>query len=73
MPHAIRIRQTGAPEVLSWTPVEVGEPGCCELIEADRRVRLPDATSFDQSAAMVLQGMAPFALKDAAGAHKALE
>src|ERR1700720_3589427 len=27
------------------------------LIEADRLVRLPDATSFDQAAAMMLQGM----------------
>jgi NADPH:quinone reductase len=27
MPHAIQIRQTGGPEVLKWTAVEVGEPG----------------------------------------------
>ena len=27
MPHAIQIRQTGAPEVLSWTAVGVGKPG----------------------------------------------
>ena len=27
MPHAIQIRQTGAPEVLDWTAVDVGEPG----------------------------------------------
>jgi hypothetical protein len=27
MPHAIQIRQTGAPEVLNWTAVDVGEPG----------------------------------------------
>jgi NADPH:quinone reductase len=27
MPHAIQIRQTGGPEVLNWTPIEVGEPG----------------------------------------------
>jgi NADPH:quinone reductase and related Zn-dependent oxidoreductases len=27
------------------------------LIEADRLVRLPDAISFDQAAAMMLQGM----------------
>src|SRR5208282_1805555 len=27
MPHAIQIRQTGGPEVLSWTPIQVGEPG----------------------------------------------
>ncbi|MGA2812049.1 MAG: quinone oxidoreductase [Candidatus Acidiferrum sp.] len=124
MPHAIQIRETGGPEVLSWTPIEVGEPGSGQvrlrqaaaglnyidlyhrtgyysqplpfvpglegagtveaigqdvrglkvgdrvayagpaggysevrLIEADRVVRLPDAISFDQSAAMMLQGM----------------
>src|SRR5205823_5256602 len=27
MPHAIQIRQTGGPEVLNWTAVDVGEPG----------------------------------------------
>jgi NADPH2:quinone reductase len=27
MPPAIQIRQTGGPEVLHWTPIEVGEPG----------------------------------------------
>jgi NADPH:quinone reductase len=27
MPHAIQIRRTGGPEVLTWTPIEVGEPG----------------------------------------------
>src|SRR5947207_9184736 len=27
MPHAIRIRQTGGPEVLQWEEIEVGEPG----------------------------------------------
>ena len=27
MPHAIQIRQTGGPEALNWTPIEVGEPG----------------------------------------------
>ncbi len=27
MPHAIRIHQTGGPEVLQWEEVEVGEPG----------------------------------------------
>jgi len=124
MPHAIQIRQTGGPEVLQWTKVDVGEPGPgqvrlrqaaaglnyidvyhrtgnysqplpfipglegagtveaigqdvrdlkvgdrvayagptggyseARLIEADRLVRLPDAISFDQAAAMMLQGM----------------
>ena len=27
MPHAIRVHQTGGPEVLNWEEVEVGEPG----------------------------------------------
>jgi len=27
MPHAIQIRQTGGPDVLNWTAVDVGEPG----------------------------------------------
>ena len=27
MPHGIQIRQTGGPEVLNWTAVDVGEPG----------------------------------------------
>ena len=25
--HAMQIRQTGGPEVLNWTAVDVGEPG----------------------------------------------
>jgi NADPH2:quinone reductase len=124
MPHAMQIRQTGGPEVLNWTAVDVGEPGSGQarmrqavaglnyvdvyhrtgyypqplpfipglegagtveavapdvrglkvgdrvayagptggysevrLIEADRLVRLPEAISFDQAAAMMLQGM----------------
>jgi NADPH:quinone reductase len=124
MPHAMHIRQTGGPEVLSWTAVDVGEPGSGQvrlrqaaaglnyidvyhrtgyypqplplipglegagiveavasdvrglnvgdrvayagptggysevrLIDADRLVRLPEAISFDQAAAMMLQGM----------------
>lgn len=31
MPHAIRIHQTGGPEVLQWEPVEVGAPGPGEV------------------------------------------
>src|SRR5258706_1221876 len=124
MPHAIQMHQTGGPEVLNWTAVDVREPGSGQvrlrqaaaglnyidvyhrtgyypqplpfipglkgggveevvgqdvggvkvgggvdfagpaggysevrLIEADRVVRLPDAISFDQAAAMMLQGM----------------
>jgi NADPH:quinone reductase len=124
MPHAMQIRQTGGPEVLNWTAVDVGEPGSGQvrlrqaaaglnyidvyhrtgcypqplpfipglegagiveavaqdvrgvkvgdrvayagptggysevrLIQADRLVGLPDSISFDQAAAMMLQGM----------------
>ena len=124
MPHAIRIHQTGGPEVLKWEEVEIGEPGpdqirlrqeaaglnfidvyhrtglykqelpftpgvegagvveavgpgvtnvkpgdrvayggpigsyaAVRLIDADRVVKLPDAISSEQAAAMMLQGM----------------
>ena len=64
MPDAIQIRQTGGPEVLNWTPIEVGERvayagpigGYSEvrLIHADRPVKLPEAIAFDQAAAMII-------------------
>lgn len=124
MPHAIKIRQTGGPEVLAWESIEVDDPGPGQvrlrqviaglnyidvyhrtgyypqplpfipglegagtveavgegvqnlkvrdrvayagplggyseirLIAADRLVKLPDAISFEQAAAMMLQGM----------------
>lgn len=124
MPHAIRIHETGGPEVLKWEEVTVGEPGPEEirirqeaaglnfidvyhrtglypqplpfvpgvegagivdavgsdvsnikvgdrvtyasqiggyaeerLITAERVVKLPDAVSFEQAAAMMLQGL----------------
>jgi NADPH2:quinone reductase len=124
MPHAIRVHETGGPEVLQWESVAVGEPGAGQvrlrqlaaglnfidvyhrtglypqplpftpgvegagvveavgpdvtalkagdrvayggpvggyaevrLIAADRLVKLPDAISFEQAAAMMLQGM----------------
>src|SRR5438309_7053269 len=31
MPHAIRIHQTGGPEVLKWEAVDVGEPGAGQV------------------------------------------
>jgi NADPH2:quinone reductase len=31
MPHAIRIHETGGPEVLKWEQVEVGEPGAGQV------------------------------------------
>jgi NADPH2:quinone reductase len=124
MTHAIRIHQTGGPEVLKWEEVQVGDPGPGKLrirqaaaglnfidvyhrsglypqrapftpgvegagtvdavgdqvhdfkpgdrvayagpqggyaeerlIDADRVVKLPDEISFEQAAAMMLQGM----------------
>jgi NADPH:quinone reductase-like Zn-dependent oxidoreductase len=38
VPHAIQIRQTGGPEVLNWTAVDVGEP-------ASGQVRLRQAAA----------------------------
>jgi NADPH:quinone reductase len=124
MPHAIRIHQTGGPEVLEWEEIQVGDPGPGQakvrqqaaglnfidvyhrtglypqqlpftpgvegagvvqaigpdvtqvkrgdrvayaggtggyaeerLIDAERLVKLPDAISSEQAAAMMLQGM----------------
>ena len=31
MPHAIRINETGGPEVLRWEEVDVGEPGAGQV------------------------------------------
>ena len=63
--RAIVMHETGGPEVLSWTPIEVGERvayagpigGYSEvrLIQADRLVTLPEAIAFDRAAAMMLQ------------------
>jgi len=124
MPYAIRVHETGGPDVLQWEPVKIGEPGPGQirlrqeaaglnfidvyhrtglyplplpftpgvegagvveavgpdvtnlsigdrvayggpiggyaevrLIDADRVVKLPDAISPEQAAAMMLQGM----------------
>jgi NADPH:quinone reductase len=67
MPHAIRIRQTGAAEVLNWSLFHYIE----------RRDAL--AASAKELFEVVASGKVPihinqrFALKDAADAHKALE
>jgi NADPH2:quinone reductase len=37
MPHAIRIHETGGPEVLRWESVEVGRPGTGEVLVKTRR------------------------------------
>ena len=43
MPHAIQIRQTGGPEVLNWTPIEVGEPGSGQVRLRNQRFALKSA------------------------------
>lgn len=59
MLHAAQSRQTGAPEVLNWTPIEVAEPGWGRCACASGKVRI----NANQR----------FALKDAADAHKRFE
>ena len=81
MPHAIQIRQTGGPEVLNWTPIEVGEPGSGQvrahrLTTAQRRDLLE--ASANELFEVVASGKVRinvnqrFALKDAADAHKGI-
>ena len=40
MPHAIRIHQTGGPEVMRWEEVEVGKPGPGEVLVRNTAVGL---------------------------------
>jgi hypothetical protein len=35
MPDAIQMRQTGGPEVLSWTAVDVGEPASGRVAKSE--------------------------------------
>ena len=86
MPHAIKIRQTGGPEVLNWTPVEVGEPGSGQvrlrqaaagLNYIARREEL-DASAYElfsvvASGKVRINVDQRFALKNAADAHEALQ
>ena len=77
MPHAMQIRQTGGPEVLNWTPVDVGEPGSDQVRLRQRRDSLEAAAKelFEvvASGKVRINVNQRFALKDAADAHKALE
>ena len=55
MPRAIQIRQTGGPEVLNWTPVEVDEPGSGQvrnlgLHHSDHLIRYPKEFSMSRIA-----------------------
>jgi hypothetical protein len=43
MPHAIQILETCGPEVLHWTPIEIGEPGSGQVRCA--RARRPQAST----------------------------
>jgi NADPH2:quinone reductase len=81
MPHAMQIRQTGGPEVLNWTPVDVGEPAFLTRPNLFHYIQRRD--SLEASAKELFEVVASgkvrinvnqrFALKDAADAHKALE
>ena len=41
MLHAIQILHTGGPEVLNWTPIEVGEPGSGQVRLRQAAAALP--------------------------------
>jgi NADPH:quinone reductase-like Zn-dependent oxidoreductase len=54
MPHAIQIRQTGGPEVLNWTPIEVGELGSGQvrLHQAAAALNYVDVSNMSDYVAM---------------------
>jgi NADPH2:quinone reductase len=49
MPHAIRFRQTGGPEVLVWEEVEVGQPGPGEARVRHRAIGLNYVDTYVRS------------------------
>ena len=49
MPHAIRIHQTGGPEVLRWEEVEVGKPGPGEVLVRNTAVGLNFVDTYYRS------------------------
>jgi hypothetical protein len=87
MPHATQIRQTGGPEILNWTRIEVGEPGSGQVrlgqaaglnLQYIARREEPEASANElfnvvASGKVRINVNQRFALKDADGAHSALE
>ena len=78
MPHAIQIRQTGGPEVLNWTAVDVGEPGSGQVrlrqaAAGFNNIDVYHRTGYYAQGKVRINVNQRFALKDAADAHKALE
>jgi NADPH:quinone reductase len=76
MPHAMQIRQTGGPEALNWTAVDVGEPGSGQvrLRQAAAGLNYTDVyhrTGYYPQPLPFIPGLE--GAKDAADAHKALE
>jgi NADPH:quinone reductase-like Zn-dependent oxidoreductase len=65
MPHAIQIRQTGGPEVLNWTPIEVGEPesGQVRLRQTAAGLNHIDVCPIDSTAPVLLSQKGPLFLK----------
>lgn len=49
MPHAIRIRATGGPEVLRWEEVEVGNPGTGEVRVRNTAIGLNFVDTYQRS------------------------
>lgn len=49
MPHAIRIHQTGGPEVMRWEEVEVGKPGPGEVLVRNTAVGLNYIDTYHRS------------------------
>ncbi|MGB9430367.1 MAG: quinone oxidoreductase [Gammaproteobacteria bacterium] len=56
MPYAIRIHETGGPEVLRWEEVEVGKPGPGEVLVRNTAVGLNFVDTYNRS------GLYPIAL-----------
>jgi NADPH2:quinone reductase len=49
MPHAIRIHETGGPEVLRWEPVAVGKPGPGEVLVRNTAVGVNFIDTYHRS------------------------
>ena len=55
MPHAIRIHQTGGPEVLKWEEVTVGDPGTGEARVRHTAIGLNYLDTYHRSGLYKLQ------------------